>query len=103
MNMSVDPSVNWSVGNVIFSGQLIVHDNFSRIQSNNNKPLITPKLDEADALAKQQEDTLVARYLMLRWLRSWFLLSLAILVSLIACDGYLHSLHPFFKGLTQFV
>ncbi len=32
------------------------------LQSNNNKPLITPKLDEADALAKQQEDTLVARY-----------------------------------------
>ena len=35
---------------------------FFTLQSNDNKPLITPKLDEADALAKQQEDTLIARY-----------------------------------------
>ena len=41
---------------------LLFPNELSTKQSNGNKPLITPKLDEADALAKQQEDTLVARY-----------------------------------------
>ena len=46
----------------IYKGNLTILSFFISQQSNDNKPLITPKLDEADALAKQQEDTLVARY-----------------------------------------
>jgi len=52
----------WQLSLNEFHASLIFNYWKLKRKSNNNKPLITPKLDEADALAKQQEDTLVARF-----------------------------------------
>jgi len=52
----------WQLSLNDFHASLIYNYWKLKRKSNGNKPLITPKLDEADALAKQQEDTLVARF-----------------------------------------